>query len=140
LLDCQLIPISNPKRDCFEKIIENFSSLFEEGTGLRIWVRDGWFDLINEMLVKLHQYSKKQLTIQNCDEYPAREIKIHQIKEKFGKLRVTTNSSDGYVQLLISEAVEKALTTCEICGDGNQSIDSEAHSVRCVEHVNSFSF
>jgi hypothetical protein len=122
------------------KIIDNFSGLFEKGADLSISVKDGWFDLINEMLVKLHEYSKKQMVIQNYDEYPAKEIKIHQIKEKFGKLRVTTNSSDGYVQLLISEAVEKALTTCEICGDGNQSIDSEAHSVRCVEHVNSFSF
>lgn len=44
-------------------------------------------------------------------------IQYRQIKEKFGELRVYTNSSDPEARELIRVAEQKSLATCESCGN-----------------------
>jgi len=43
-------------------------------------------------------------------------FEILQVKEKFGGLRVYTNSSTDEVDALIDKAEEESLITCEVCG------------------------
>lgn len=44
------------------------------------------------------------------------KIEIHQVKEKFGALRVYLASYDDTVRKMIDDAEEKSYNTCEICG------------------------
>ena len=65
---------------------------------------DGWFNIIDEMCLKLSKY----------------DIKFTQVKEKFGALRVYFEGAniENYEPIfnIISEAEEKSAITCEICG------------------------
>jgi hypothetical protein len=120
------------------RIFTQFSEIFDTESSSHIWVRDGWFELINDMLISIHEYSKTQMAIQDCEAFPAKNIQIGQIKEKFGALQISTNSSDGYVQLTINEAKEKALITCDICGKSGQLNTRGTHSVRCDKHLDEY--
>jgi hypothetical protein len=126
----------NPELE--KKIFTQFSDIFDTESNSHIWVRDGWLELINEMLESIYEYSKTQMAIQDCEAFPAKNIQIGQIKEKFGLLQVSTNSSDGYVQLTISDAKEKALRTCDICGQPGRLNKYGVHRVRCDEHLEEY--
>ena len=43
-------------------------------------------------------------------------IEVHQVKEKFGQLRIYLSSYDNTVRKMIDDAEEKSYNTCEVCG------------------------
>ena len=47
---------------------------------------------------------------------PPSDFEIFQVKEKFGGLRVYTNSSTKEIEALIDKAEEESFNTCEVCG------------------------
>jgi len=69
----------------------------------------GWHPMIIELLDKI-----QDMVNNNPEEYL--DLRIMQIKEKFGGLRVYTNFYDEDIELLLSEYEEKSNTICEICG------------------------
>jgi hypothetical protein len=69
---------------------------------------DGWYWLINELCAAL-QYE--------TDTFNAPQVQFSQIKEKFGELRIYTDSNDNAVQKGQMDFAEDLSTTiCENCG------------------------
>jgi len=66
----------------------------------------GWWRLICELLDKLQ-------AIEDRDKIG---LEITQIKEKFGGLRVYTNTSTDEIWELIDKYEAKSFTICEFCG------------------------
>ena len=60
----------------------------------------GWYEIIDNLLNKIKDSG----------------FKIHQIKEKYGTLRVYTDFYKKDVEDLIDEAEELSAITCEMCG------------------------
>ena len=67
---------------------------------------DGWANIIKEALSLIaNEAIREQLNTQ-----------IHQIKEKFGGLRIYLSSETDYMSGVIRMAEAMAFITCEICG------------------------
>lgn len=75
---------------------------------------DGWKELLRKPLEYIEEYNKGKK-----DE---EQIKIHQIKEKFGGLRFYVNFYDKKLGELIDEAEDKSYNTCEICGKEGKTV------------------
>jgi hypothetical protein len=86
---------------------------------------DGWFTIIDELTDKIAELDTKK------------EIKIFQIKEKFGGLRYYLDScpEELYAQVnnLIDDAEEKSYITCETCGKPGIKRGGGWISIRCDE-------
>lgn len=67
---------------------------------------DGWKELYQPILDYVGEYNKTH------DE----EMRVCQVKEKFGGLRVYLNFYDDTVKKMIDDAESKSFETCEICG------------------------
>lgn len=88
--------------------------------GLGIECGDGWFDLIynlSEKLENLHQ-----------------DLKVVQIKEKFGTLRYYLEVDTEESIKLIQEAENSSGNICEICGKSGTLIGKGWAKARCEEH------
>lgn len=69
----------------------------------------GW----KELYTPIFEYIEKYNASKKEDE---EEMRILQVKEKFGSLRVYVNFYTEELRKLIEEAEEKSYTTCEFCG------------------------
>ena len=93
----------NPSKQ--EKLKEKHPDLLEEISDIEC--EDGWFSLIEIYLRLCSTYSKRS----------KKGIKIRQIKEKFGRLRVYANINDDYI-LGMGDATELlSESVCEYCGE-----------------------
>ena len=88
-------------------------------------VADGWLPIVEEML----EYLK---------DFP---IRILQIKEKFGQLRVyyeydtpVTHEQGILISRILQDAADKAAKTCEICGKPGKLKNDTHMRVGCDEH------
>jgi hypothetical protein len=63
---------------------------------------DGWFDIIYDLSKMINDIDK--------------EVRIVQIKEKYGTLRFYVDWCSDEIQKLIAEAEERSCATCEECG------------------------
>lgn len=68
----------------------------------------GWIPFVKEAVEKITALGKAE------DE----EFQILQVKEKFGGLRIYTSFDTPEIEKIISEAEERARSTCERCGKG----------------------
>lgn len=68
----------------------------------------GWHKLLNPIFEYIENYNQEK------DE--EHKMRIFQIKEKFGELRVYLNFYNEEVQKLINTAEDEASNTCELCG------------------------
>ena len=68
----------------------------------------GWYKLIEPIINYIEEY--------NQDKKEEDKIKIIQIKEKYGGLRIYTSFDTQELHKMISEAEEKSYRVCEICG------------------------
>lgn len=107
------------------ELVREYPEIFEDygqkGTALvGIWCDDGWYDLVKKFCEQLYYLGY-------LSESYGIKIKIAQIKEKFGKLRIYTevgygNSSRGHriIREIIDGCALRAETlsknTCEITG------------------------
>lgn len=103
-----------------EKLEQEYLELFETGeTGLPIRgieCSSGWANHVEKMLgsIKWHIQHNGRL-VKNQPAY----VKIFQIKEKFGQLRVYYSSPDELTSIIdnvIAAAEGKCTLTCENCG------------------------
>jgi len=76
---------------------------------------DGWYDLIEELLSKIQFF----------------DVKISQIKSKFGGLRVYVLTNDSFVNRIIEFYEEKAKKTCEYCGNRGFIVNERWIAVLC---------
>lgn len=68
----------------------------------------GWHSLLKPIFDYIEKY--------NQDKTEEDKIKIQQIKEKFGGLRVYTNFHTDELDEIISNAEDESFSTCETCG------------------------
>jgi hypothetical protein len=109
--------------DWREELVKKYPILLET-----CWptIGEGWKDLLDGLLSDLREYVKKEVEIGKVlvkwgeepdhDNYIV-QIRITQIKEKFGSLRVYINSANPDAQDIIWKAEEKSAEICELCGD-----------------------
>ncbi len=70
---------------------------------------DGWKSIYQPIIDYIVEYNLKQDNDEN-------KIEIHQIKEKFGGLRIYLSHYTDELRAMIEDAEEKSFNTCEICG------------------------
>jgi hypothetical protein len=77
---------------------------------------NGWYYLIDTTLEKIYTHIR--------DTYPKSydQYKIHQIKTKFGGLRIYLECYDDVINELINNAEIISLKTCEMCGSTDESV------------------
>ena len=112
-----------------EELDPKFSYLFELKDNLYpipmfgVETQIGWKSIIDEFLDKLIILD------------PKKELRIFQIKEKFGALRLYVNTSDKAVNALIQEYEEMSSGICEVCGNpGQLLVKSSWYKTRCEKH------
>lgn len=71
---------------------------------------DGWCDLLVDLCMKI------QIHLFSMSENDAKQIKVDQVKEKYGTLRFYMNSYDEKIESYIREAEIRSANTCEVCG------------------------
>lgn len=69
----------------------------------------GWYPIIHEVLNHINRINE---TIEDEEK----KIKVVQIKEKFGGLRIYVDNRTDELHDIIRQAEEKAHNTCELCG------------------------
>ena len=69
---------------------------------------EGWSELYEPIIAKVHEFNEGK-----TDE---EKIYIHQIKEKFGGLRVYLSSYTEELSKMVDAAEEASFHTCEFCG------------------------
>jgi hypothetical protein len=88
---------------------------------------DGWLDIIDEASQKIEKLSlKKKEEDPNFDGFV-----IHQIKEKFGGLRLYVSKRDSEVDKIVMEAENACAVTCETCGNPGEVRRSSWLKNRC---------
>lgn len=75
-------------------------------------VQDGWFEILKEALVKIESLAK------DCEEPPC----LHQVKEKFGSIRIYLSCETEEMSKIIEETEIKSEKTCEFCGQPGRII------------------
>jgi hypothetical protein len=105
-----------------EELIEKHKDILDlrGGHGMNCW--KGWYGIIDDMLATI---SKNIIS----------NIKVVQIKEKFGALRVYTEPYDRYTQGIIDMAETLSKHTCERCGEPSE-MRSDLGWVKtlCLDH------
>lgn len=101
---------------------------------------DGWFQIIWDLCIDL-----EKMDIENQKTIPAdvkaksileygynvHELKVVQVKEKFGTLRFYTQGSTDEMWRRIQESEKMSSETCEICGKPGKILNDGWVSVRC---------
>lgn len=82
---------------------------------------DGWYSLIDKTLGTIQEES---IVHSGSDEL----FVIHQIKEKFGTLRIYTPNKHERIVEAVRNAYIESLKTCVMCGVQNDTITRNEHS------------
>lgn len=111
-------------------IDERYPELFSEDyCGLEI--NTGWYTLVDTMCRTIVSYN---VFMTKKDPY-YEPVKIVQIKEKFGSLRVYCDGGDSYIDGMVHMAEEMSTNICELCGKpGKVVITGSWLMTRCEEH------
>src|SRR5277367_3617088 len=70
----------------------------------RFECNDGWFELLKELILQIKKY---------CEKNGHCEVKVAQVKEKFGSLRFYVDYAGDEIDDMIHEAEKKSSKTCE---------------------------
>ena len=84
-------------------------------------VGKGWAPLVNRVFDKLE-------TIKGS-------IKIVQVKEKWGGLRIYTDYSNKELDKVIYDAEHESLEVCEVCGQSGKLRGKSWYYTSCDEHI-----
>jgi hypothetical protein len=121
-----------------QKLINVYPELFSdlhEKNNMRLFgfeCGDGWFELLEDLIGKIREHGDKKIFSDSFDD-PI-ELKVDQIKEKYGTLSFYMNITDTEIDELIEEAERKSAVTCEECGkSGSMRAQRRWYSVRCDE-------
>ena len=84
---------------------------------------DGWFDILKECFGNIEK---------SLENFPdGNNVRVHQVKEKYGTLRVYMSHYYDEIEKFIAEAERKSEVTCEACGNPGKLIGNAWQSVRC---------
>lgn len=92
---------------------------------------NGWYELIDALCAQIDQH------LQACfDEGDRFNVKVVQVKEKFGALRFYTAGEDEFISGLIWMAEGLSGVLCETCGRHGRIVSLSKHTVgcRCPNH------
>lgn len=111
------------KEELESKIIKLYPEAFSLMNGQSVLVPisfgiecgDGWFKLIYNLID----------CIKNYCQWNNHSIKILQIKEKYGSLRVYTNGNDNIIDGMIWFAEHLSYKICELCGSTDEVTQTE---------------
>lgn len=85
---------------------------------------DGWFEILKQCFKKMRHVSEEM-------ELP---VVIHQVKEKYGTLRIYLDAYYDEIDKIIDEAISLSEKTCEECGaEASLSRRGGWYSVTCDE-------
>ncbi len=107
-----------------EHLLEKYKNILALGhnSGFNCW--SGWYSIINDMLA----------TMDHSMSVPF-DLKVVQIKEKFGTLRVYIAPRDPYTQGIIDMAETISKHICERCGEpGEMRTGIGWHKTLCLNH------
>ena len=85
----------------------------------------GWTGLLSELCTKLARLQRQT----------GEGIKIHNIKEKFGFLRISVETNSREASAVVDRVIEKSRKTCQACGQGGRLHcgQNHYHQVLCSE-------
>ena len=108
-----------------EELIEKHKDILDlrGGYGMNCW--EGWYGVIDDMLATISNSVRVRKT---------GNIKVVQIKEKFGMLRVYTDPYDVYTQGIIDMAETVSKHTCERCGKPGELWSVGWSKTLCLDH------
>jgi hypothetical protein len=99
----------------WKNIYEKYPQLFQDPKDIRlgnlnkvISCYKGWYSIVNNVCTVIDQHSKNK---------NKQQIKILQIKEKFGLITIYVQNADEYIQAIIDFAKIMSGDTCEYCGE-----------------------
>ena len=114
------------KKELQDKLFNHYPKLFKDKDKspketlicFGIECDDGWYWLINNLCKCIQTYidNNKKVT----------QIKVVQVKEKFGELRFYTDYSDDFIDGIIHFAEVLSNNICEVCGENIHNI-SKGH-------------
>lgn len=96
-----------------------FPALFKDIHPCNFGCGEGWKTIINDLCTQI-----KALGLPN--------LRVVQIKEKFGGLRFYVDGADNAVYDLIAEAEKKASQTCELCGAPGKEREGGWYATMCA--------
>ena len=67
----------------------------------------GWYPILDRLFADMQKIAQEDAPL---------KLEVHQVKEKFGGLRVYVRGGNGRIQDRIAQAEEEAAVTCEHCG------------------------
>ena len=91
----------------FYELIYSFPQLFPDGEESQILVPEGWIPLVRDLCKNIADYIETQSNM---------EVRVLQIKEKFGILKYCVYGEDDAIQTMIIESEEWSGTMCEVTG------------------------
>lgn len=110
--------------DPFQRITKEFPDIIE--TACWSGFGQGWYTIVRDLCLTI-----KALNETKYHDTPSK-IKIEQIKEKFGLLRIYLNKNDDdELKRIISKAIEATSITCESCGKMGKIREDGWIRVRC---------
>ena len=86
-----------------DEVIRLFDPYWTDQYGSSFACGDGWLGILADLAVKFGTLDQP--------------VKVYQVKEKFGTLRVSVIAADPRVRDWISAAEQASGTICELCGD-----------------------
>jgi hypothetical protein len=105
---------------------EKYPSLFSHDNKISLECGNGWYALLDGLCFTISQHQSK------LDE--ANRIKLKQIKEKFGGLRVYYDGGDNYIAGAVDMAEKMSYYTCEVCGNQGEPNTTGWISTLCEWH------
>jgi type IV secretion system protein VirD4 len=86
----------------------------------------GWYGLVLPIIEEIKIYNEKK---------PVNDIRIDQIKEKYGTLRLYTSWSPNYIEGMITKAEKESKHICEFCGARGKLVKINGWwKTLCVHH------
>ena len=108
-----------------DELLHKHGGVLDLHSDINCW--EGWYPLIDHVLASINDYS---------DVYN-KEVRVVQIKEKFGALRIYAEPSlyNEYVWGILHLAERLSKTICERCGEpGELRTDIGWHKTLCLDH------
>lgn len=114
--------------DLFPILRDRHPEFFSSAPLREVACLPGWLDLLDELCGALKTYLKAH------PEVP--QIRVRQVKEKFGSLRFYYSGGDTACRDLVASAEERSRSICDVCGQAGTLGGEHWLSVRCLDHVN----
>lgn len=118
-----------------ETLLKRYPKLFgstqDDGTIVtQLWGfehHDGWFGILDALCQSIQK---------RVDSTQQTQVRIRQVKEKFGELRFYYTHGDEFIKEAVETAEALSLQTCEECGRSGKQMNVKGWVItRCSEHT-----